>query len=58
MAECYASGVSACPHRGGLLPEEALRLVKNGSNTLFDLEVAGAFSSVISAPLFSPDTTH
>ncbi len=43
VAEFYDSITSERPHRGKLLPEEALQLIKNGSNTIFDPNVARAF---------------
>ncbi len=43
VAEFYDSITSERPHRGKLLPEEALQLIKNGANTIFDPNVARAF---------------
>jgi diguanylate cyclase (GGDEF)-like protein len=40
VAECYDSAVSARPHRGAFPQEEALRIVRDGSGTLFDPQVA------------------
>ena len=45
VAECYDSAVSARPHRAALLPEEALQMVRGGSGTLFDPEVAKLFAA-------------
>ena len=45
VAECYDSVVSARPYRGALLPEEALQMVRSGSGTLFDPEVAHLFTA-------------
>ena len=44
VAECYDSAVSARPYREAHPPEEALRMIKDGSGTLFDPEVAQLFS--------------
>ena len=44
VAECYDSAVSTRPHRGALPPEEALQMVRSGSGTLFDPEVAQLFA--------------
>ena len=44
VAEHYDSAVSARPHREALSPEEALRMIKAGANTLFDPEVAQLFA--------------
>jgi diguanylate cyclase (GGDEF)-like protein len=43
VAEFFDSITSERPHRGKLRPEEALQLVKNGTGTLFDPEVARLF---------------
>jgi HD-GYP domain-containing protein (c-di-GMP phosphodiesterase class II) len=43
IAEFYDSGVSIRPHRGALSEEEVLQMVRNGSGTLFDPEVAQLF---------------
>jgi HD-GYP domain-containing protein (c-di-GMP phosphodiesterase class II) len=40
VAEFYDSITSERPHRGKLIHKEALQLVKNGANTLFDPDVA------------------
>jgi diguanylate cyclase (GGDEF)-like protein len=45
VAECYDSAVSARPYRGALPPEEALQMVRGGSGTLFDPEVARLFTA-------------
>jgi len=44
VAECYDSAVSARPHRSALPPEDALQMVRSGSSTLFDPEVAQIFT--------------
>jgi len=46
VAEFYDSAVSTRPHRGALPPEEALQMVRGGSGTLFDPEVAQLFTAV------------
>ena len=43
VAEFYDSGVSARPHRSALPQEEALQMVRSGSGTLFDPDVAQLF---------------
>ncbi len=43
VAEFYDSVTSERPHRGKLLPEEAVRLVTNNRDTLFDDHVCQAF---------------
>ena len=45
VAESYDSAVSARPHRGAITPEEALQMVRGGSGTLFDPEVAQLFTA-------------
>jgi len=45
VAECYDSAVSARPHRVAITPEEALQMVRTGSGTLFDPEVAQMFTA-------------
>ncbi len=55
VAEFYDSITSDRPHRGKLLPEEALQLIKNGANTIFDPVVAQAF--VEDGP-FTSDSRH
>jgi len=44
VAESYDSAVSVRPHRGAISPEEARQLVRSGSGTLFDPEVAQFFT--------------
>jgi len=44
VAESYDSAVSVRPHRAALQPEEALQMVRSGSGTLFDPEVARLFT--------------
>jgi diguanylate cyclase (GGDEF)-like protein len=43
LAEFYDSIVSERPHRGALRSEEALQLVRNSRDTLFDAEICRAF---------------
>jgi hypothetical protein len=43
IAEFYDSGISARPHRGALPEEEVLKMVRGGTGTLFDPEVAQLF---------------
>ena len=43
VAEFYDSITSERPHRGKLRPEEAMQLIKNGANTIFDPNVARIF---------------
>lgn len=43
LAEFYDSIVSERPHRGALRSEEAIQLVRNSKDTLFDAEVCRAF---------------
>jgi putative two-component system response regulator len=43
VGEFYDSIISERPHRGKLAPEEALQLVRNSMDTLFDSEVCRAF---------------
>ncbi len=43
VAEFYDSITSERPHRGKLRPEEALQLIKNGANSIFDPSVARVF---------------
>jgi diguanylate cyclase (GGDEF)-like protein len=53
VAEFYDSITSERPHRGKLRHEEALQLVRNGANTLFDPAVARLFvedESIASPP--------
>ena len=50
VAEGYDSAVSARPHRGAMSPEEALQMVRSGSGTRFDPEVAQLFTAA--APTF------
>ena len=47
VAEFYDSAVSTRPHREAAPPEEAMRMIKNGANTLFDPEVARLFTEAI-----------
>jgi diguanylate cyclase (GGDEF)-like protein len=47
VAEFYDSGISVRPHRGALPEEEVLQMVRGGSGTLFDPEVAQLFMRVI-----------
>ena len=43
VAESYDSAISDRPHRAAITPEEALQMVKSGSGTVFDPEVAQIF---------------
>ncbi len=43
VAEFYDSITSERPHRGKLVPEEAMQLVYNSRDTLFDRDVCVAF---------------
>jgi diguanylate cyclase (GGDEF)-like protein len=43
LAEFYDSITSERPHRGKLLPEEAVQMVRNSASTLFDVNVCQAF---------------
>jgi diguanylate cyclase (GGDEF)-like protein len=43
VAEFYDSITSERPHRGKLVPEEAMQLVSNSKDTLFDRDVCDAF---------------
>jgi diguanylate cyclase (GGDEF)-like protein len=47
LAEFYDSVTSERPHRGKLLPEEAVQLVRNNRNTLFDDQVCQAFIDTV-----------
>jgi len=58
VAEYYDSIISERPHRGGLKPFEALQLVRNGGNVLFDQEVTAAFEAVVPASNPIPESTH
>jgi len=44
VAEYFDSIISERPHRGSLMPGEALQLIRNGGNTLFDPAVTVAFA--------------
>ncbi len=55
VAEFYDSITSERPHRGKLRPQEALQLIKNGANTIFDPGVAHAF---VEDPPLPGDTQH
>jgi diguanylate cyclase (GGDEF)-like protein len=58
VAEYYDSIISERPHRGGLKPFEALQLVRNGGNVLFDQEVTAAFEAVVPVSDPAPESTH
>ena len=45
VAEFYDSAVSARPHRGAITPEEGVQILRGGSGTLFDPEVAQLFTA-------------
>jgi diguanylate cyclase (GGDEF)-like protein len=47
VAEFYDSVVSTRPHREAVPPEEALRMIKDGADTLFDPEVAQLFAKAV-----------
>ncbi|MGB5197951.1 MAG: diguanylate cyclase [Candidatus Deferrimicrobium sp.] len=47
VAEFYDSAVSTRPYRSALLPEEVLQMVRGGSSTLFDPEVAQLFTAAV-----------
>ncbi|MHB9060930.1 MAG: HD domain-containing phosphohydrolase [Desulfobacteria bacterium] len=44
VAESYDSAIYARPHRAAITPGEALQMVRSGSGTLFDPEVAQLFA--------------
>ncbi|TSA00340.1 MAG: diguanylate cyclase [Deltaproteobacteria bacterium] len=50
VAESYDSAVSARPHRSALPPEEALQMVRDGSGTRFDPQVAELFATLPPIP--------
>ena len=58
VAEYYDSIVSERPYRGGLKPAEAMQLVHNGRNILFDQDVVTAFEAVAPALYHSPESTN
>ncbi len=45
VAESYDSAVSARPHRAAITQEEALQMIRSGSGTRFDPEVAELFAT-------------
>ena len=45
VAEYYDSAVSSRPHRAAITPEEALQMVRGGSGTRFDPEIAELFAT-------------
>lgn len=47
VAEFYDSVTSERPHRGKLLPDEAIQLVRNNRNTLFEGQVCQAFIETV-----------
>ena len=51
LAEYYDSITSSRPHRGGLRHEEALQLVRNNMNTIFEARICKAFLEEIREPL-------
>ena len=51
LAEFYDSITSSRPHRGGLRHEEALQLVRNNMNTIFEARICKAFLEEIREPL-------
>jgi diguanylate cyclase (GGDEF)-like protein len=58
VAEYFDSITSDRPYRGSLEPGEALKLVRNGGNTLFDQEVTTAFEAVVPKLYPSIPDTH
>jgi diguanylate cyclase (GGDEF)-like protein len=58
VAEYFDSIISERPHRGSLMPGEALQLIRNGGNTLFDPAVTVAFDAVASPKYNLPGTSH
>ncbi len=58
VAEYYDSITSERPYRGGLMPAEALQLIRNGRNTLFDQEVTLAFDTVATSGDSGAGTSH
>jgi diguanylate cyclase (GGDEF)-like protein len=58
VAEYYDSITSERPYRGSLMPAEALQLVRNGANILFDPEVTGPFETAVIAAEPPPGTSH
>lgn len=58
VAEYYDSIVSERPYRGGLKPSEAMQLVRNGGNILFDQDVVAAFETVAPALYQAPESTN
>src|SRR3990172_1048559 len=51
LAEFYDSITSSRPHRGGLRHEEALQLMRNNMNTIFEPRICKAFLEEIREPL-------
>ena len=47
IAACYDSAVSPRPYRGPIPPEAARQMIRDGSGTLFDPEVAELFTESI-----------
>jgi putative two-component system response regulator len=47
VTEFYDAAVSARPYRGAIESEEALQMVRSGSGTLFDPEVAQLFTAEV-----------
>jgi diguanylate cyclase (GGDEF)-like protein len=58
VAEFYDSVTSERPHRGKLLPHEAIQLVKNNTNTLFEGQICRAFVEEVQNPDTSGPAGH
>jgi len=60
VAEYYDSITSERPHRGGLKNEEAIQIIKNNKDTLFEDKVCRAFIEEMQTPQFTepPNTAH
>ena len=58
LAEFYDSITSERPHRGGLHKKEAIQLVKNSTNNLFDEATCAAFLEEFLAPDRTPITNR
>ena len=50
IAEFYDSITSERPHRGKLLPQEAVQLIRSNTNTLFEGQVCQAFLEEVQNP--------
>jgi len=58
VVEYYDSIISERPYRGSLTPAEALQLIRNGANTLFDPDVTGPFEATIASGSSPTTTAH